>query len=103
MTQMDASQFEALWQSAKTQPASPPAQTNPVAQIDLSLSSMLDQYLAMVGPYRDSGQVSQDDYNALTSAISDLKTILTRINDSDLVAKAIAQRAQARGSQTGGA
>jgi len=100
---MDSAQFEALWQSAKSQPVSTPAQPKPVAQIDLSLSSMLDQYLAMVGPYRDKGQVSQDDYNALASEIADLKTILTRINDADLVKDAMTRSAQTRAGQTGGA
>jgi hypothetical protein len=101
---MDSAQFEALWQSANSQPVSTPTtQARPVAQVDLSLSSMLDRYLAMVGPYRDNGQVSQDDYNALAAAIADLKTILTRINDADLVKAAMTRSAQTRAAQTGGA
>jgi hypothetical protein len=91
VTQMDSAQFEALWQAAQTQPVSVPAQTNPV-QIDVSLGSILDQYLAMVETHRDAGKVTQDDYHALASAISDLKVILTRINDADLVVEAMAQR-----------
>jgi hypothetical protein len=91
VTQFDSAQFEAMWQSAQTQPVTPPAQVTPV-QVDVSLGSMLDQYLAMVANHRDAGKVSSDDYNALATAISDLKTILARINDSDLVADAIARR-----------
>jgi hypothetical protein len=98
---MDSTQFEALWQSATTQPVSAPAQTTPV-QIDLSLGGMLDQYVAMVATYRDAGRVSQDDYTALVAAVSDLKAILSRINDAELVADAFAQRAKALGRQAGG-
>jgi hypothetical protein len=101
MAQLDSAQFEALWQSANTQPVSPPAAKKQV-QIDLSLGSFLDKYLAMVATHRDSGRVSKEDFDALASAISDLKVILTRINDADLVAAAKAQNAQTLAQQTGG-
>jgi hypothetical protein len=103
MTQMDSAQFEALWQSANTQPVSAPTQTQTApVQIDLSLGAMLDQYLTMVGTYRDSGKVSQDDYNALAAAIADLKTILARIDDPALVTDAMAQKLKAVRQPGGG-
>jgi hypothetical protein len=100
MTQMDSAQFEALWQSATTQPITPPAQTKPV-QVNLSLGSILDQYLTMVGKQRDDGKVSQEDYDALAGAMGEVKTILARIGDADLVAQAMAQNAKTLIAQTG--
>ncbi|MGI9145530.1 MAG: hypothetical protein ACR2IK_03110 [Chloroflexota bacterium] len=102
MTTFDSAQFEALWQSATTQPVTPPATQTKAKPVDVSLGSILDRYLAMVATQRDDGKVSQEDYDALAAAMGEVKTILARINDSDLVAQAKAVNAQARLQQATG-
>jgi len=102
MTTFDSAQFEALWQSATTQPVTPPATQTNAKPVDLSLGSILDRYLAMVATQRDDGKVSQEDYDALAAAMGEIKPILARINDSDLVAQAQAVNAQARLQQLTG-
>jgi hypothetical protein len=92
VAQINSAQFEALWQSAKSQPVFRKAETEPI-QLDLSLSGILNQYMMMAARYRDKGRVSQTDYDDLAAAVTALKAILVRINDSDLVADAKSQNA----------
>jgi hypothetical protein len=47
----------------------------------------------MSGQARDQGKISPQDYADLAAAITSLKTILTRINDKELVAGWVSQRA----------
>jgi hypothetical protein len=94
VAQLSPAQFQALWESAKSQPALRTASATPI-QVDLSLSGILTQYMAMAGRYRDKGTIGAADYNDLAAAVAALKAILVRINDSDLVAQETAQNAAA--------
>jgi hypothetical protein len=94
VAQINSAQFEALWESAKSQPAFRKADTKPI-QLDLSLSGILNQYMMMAARYRDEGRVSRTDYDDLAAAVNALKAILVRINDSHLVAHAASQNAAA--------
>jgi hypothetical protein len=91
---LSSAQFEALWENAKSQPGFRKADTKPI-QVDLSLSGILNQYMAMAARHRDKGRISQIDYDELAVAVTALKVILVRINDSDLVAEAMSQNAVA--------
>ncbi len=90
MAPINSAEFEALWQSAQAQPRFRKVETPPI-QADLSLTGILNQYMAMVARQREWGKVSQQDFNDLTTAIDTLKSVLTRINDRALVADAAAQ------------
>jgi hypothetical protein len=94
VAQITSVEFEALWESAKSQPVFRKADTKPI-QADLSLSGILNQYMAMAARQRDKGRISQIDYDALAIAVAALKEILVRINDGDLVAEAISEKAVA--------
>lgn len=104
MAQINSAQFEALWEGTKTQPVTHPVfrmvETKPV-QVDLSLSGILTQYMAMAARYRNKGRISQTDYDDLAAAVAALKAILVRINDSDLVAEEMSQNAGAMQRKTG--
>lgn len=87
---INASDFESLWQTAKNQPRFRKVET-PLIQADLSLTGILNQYMAMVSRQREWGKLSQQDFNDLTAAVDTLKSVLTRINDRGLVADAATQ------------
>jgi hypothetical protein len=87
MAPINAEQFETLWAGAKSQPALRRANVQP-AQVDLSLTKILSQYMAMATRFHNTGRINQADYDALTAAVAALNTILVRINDKDLVAEA---------------
>lgn len=87
---INSAEFEALWQNAQAQPRFRKVET-PLIQADLSLTGILNQYMAMVARQREWGKLSQQDFNDLTSAVDTLKAVLTRINDRGLVADAAAQ------------
>jgi hypothetical protein len=91
---INSAQFEALWESSKSQPGFRKADTK-LLQADLSLSGILNQYMMMAARYRDKGRISQTDYDDLAAAVTALKAILVRINDNDLVADATSQNAVA--------
>jgi hypothetical protein len=92
MAPINSAEFESLWQNAQAQPRFRKVET-PLIQADLSLTGILNQYMAMVARQREWGKLSQQDFNDLTSAIDALKAVLTRINDRGLVADAAAQNA----------
>ena len=92
MIHIDQSQFESLWQRIKDQPLMRQIAPKPI-QADLSLANILTQYMAMAAGQREWGNLSQQDYNDLDAAVNALKSVLTRINDSELVAKAAAKNA----------
>jgi hypothetical protein len=88
MSVITAEQFEALWAGAKSQPVSRKPHVQPV-QVDLSLTRILTQYMAMAAKFHNTGKISQADFEALTAAVATLNAILVRINDKDLVAEAM--------------
>ncbi len=94
MAQMNAADFEALWESIKERPLVRSGPAVPI-QADLSLTGILNRYMAIAANHREWGKISQLDYNDLSSAVNALKTVLARINDSALVADAAAQNAVA--------
>jgi hypothetical protein len=101
MAPINSADFESLWQSAKSQPRFRKVET-PAAPADLSLTGILNQYMAMVSRQREWGKVSQQDFNDLTAAVDTLKSVLVRINDRGLVADAAAQNAAVIQQKLGG-
>lgn len=94
MPHFDHAQFETLWQNVKNAPLVRRAEPAPI-HADLSLSGILDHYMAMARLQREWGKVSSQDYIALEYAVNALKGILVKINDSELVADAAARNAAA--------
>jgi hypothetical protein len=101
MAPINSAEFEALWQSARNQPRFRKVET-PLVQADLSLTGILNQYMAMVARQREWGKVSQQDFNDLSSAVDALKAVLARVNDRGLVSDAAAQNAAAIQQKFGG-
>jgi hypothetical protein len=101
MAPFNSAEFETLWQNAQTQPRFRKVET-PLIQADLSLTGILNQYMAMVARQREWGKVSQQDFNDLTTAVDTLKSVLTRVNDRALVADATAQNAAVIQQKSGG-
>jgi hypothetical protein len=98
VNQVNQAEFEALWAGVKERPqvrTAKVAQTAPAIQADLSLTGILNQYMAMAANYNQQGKISAQDYADLNTAVDALKTVLARINDSALVAQAVAQNAAA--------
>jgi hypothetical protein len=89
---INSAEFETLWQNAKTQPRFRKAEL-PIIEADLSLTGILNQYMAMVSRQREWGKLSQTDFNDLSAAIDALKAVLARIDDRALVAEAVSQSA----------
>jgi hypothetical protein len=98
---INSAEFETLWQKAQTQPRFRKVET-PLIQADLSLTGILNHYMAMVSRQREWGKISQQDFNDLTSAIDTLKSVLARINDRTLVTDATAQNAAVIQQKLGG-
>jgi|SRR5580692_2051443 hypothetical protein len=94
MPHLDHAQFETLWQNVKTQPVVRRATGTPI-QADLSLTGILNHYMAMAAPQREWGKLTQQDLNDLEAAMNALKAVLARIKDSELVAEAAARNATA--------
>jgi hypothetical protein len=94
MPHFDHAQFEALWQNVKNLPMVRHAQPAPI-QADLSLTGILDHYMAMAAKQREWGKLNQYDYNDLETAVNALKKVLARVKDSELVADAAARNAAA--------
>ncbi len=101
MGQINAAEFEALWEGVKERPLVRAAQAPP-AQPTVSLTAILNRYMTMAANHREWGKISQQDYNELSAAVTALKTVLGRINDSALVADAIAQNAAAMQQKASG-
>jgi len=93
MANIDQAHFETLWQRAK-EPRVRPAVAAPI-HADFSLTGILTNYMAMAATGREWGKLSQQDYNDLEGAVNALKTVLARINDSELVSAATAANAAA--------
>jgi hypothetical protein len=101
MAPINSTEFETLWQNAKAQPRFRKVET-PAIQADLSLTGILNQYMAMVSRQREWGKLSQQDFNDLSAAIDSLKSVLSRINDRGLVADSFAQNAAVIQQKLGG-
>jgi hypothetical protein len=101
MAPINSTEFESLWQSARSQPRFRKVET-PLIQADLSLTGILNHYMTMVSRQREWGKISQQDFNDLTAAIDTLKSVLTRINDRGLVSDASAQNAAVIQQKLGG-
>jgi hypothetical protein len=100
MAQMNPEDFEALWNGVKERPLVRAAQPTPI-QADLSLTGILNHYMAMAATHQSQGKISAQDYADLSAAVDALKAVLVRINDSALVADAAAQvqqKLQSKGS-----
>ena len=100
MSQLTSQQFEALWQQSQHQFVMQPAAVQPI-QLDLSLSQMLDRFMAMADRFLAQKKIKQADYDELVEAVARLRPILLRINEQDLLSREMSQRAKARGGQRG--
>ena len=97
MAHVSSDEFEALWQSCEKQP--PLLQAESQIRLDLSLSHMLDQCLVMADRFLAQGKINKSDHEALSAAIGNLKPILDRIGEKELIAQEIDSRAKLRAQQ----
>jgi hypothetical protein len=93
MAQLNFEEFEALWKSCQRAPIVRQATTAPI-QHDLSLSGILDQYVVMANRFLAQGKISAADHDALVASVANLKQILNRMNDPDLVRQEMVSRAK---------
>jgi hypothetical protein len=93
MAQLSSEEFEALWQEAQKLPVVREAVVKPV-HLDVSLSGILDRYMTMADQFLAQGKISKIDHDALVAAVTALKAILARINEKELVAQVVADRAK---------
>jgi hypothetical protein len=98
---LNLADFELMWEKVKDGPLFLKAETAAI-RADLSLTGILNQYMAMAANQRDQGNISQEDFNELNAAVTALKAILVRIKDSELVAQAVARNAAALEQKTSG-
>jgi predicted oxidoreductase len=94
MPHFNHAEFETLWQNLKSRPVIRRAEATPI-QADLSLTGILNHYMAMASQQREWGKLTQPDYNDLDAAVNALKAVLVRIDDRALVAAAAEQNAAA--------
>ncbi|MGA7341741.1 MAG: hypothetical protein WBE72_24780 [Terracidiphilus sp.] len=92
MAHINSEDFESLWEGVKERPLVRRAQPSPI-QADLSLTGILNRYMAVAANQREWGKISQQDYNDLNAAVSALKIVLGRVNESAIVADAVTQNA----------
>jgi len=93
MAQLSSEEFEALWQNAQKAPVVREAVVKPI-QLDVSLSGILDRYMTMADQFLAQGKITKIDHDALVAAVTGLKAILARINEKELVAQVVADRAK---------
>ncbi len=92
MAQLSSEEFEALWQNAQNEPVVREV-VKPI-QLDVTLSGVLDRYMTIADQFLAQGKISKIDHDALVAAMTALKAILARINDKELVAEVVADRAK---------
>ena len=92
MAQLTSEEFEALWQDAHKEPVVREVVT-PI-QLDAILSGVLDRYMTIADQFLAQGKISKIDHDALVAAVAALKAILQRINEKELVAQVVADRAK---------
>jgi hypothetical protein len=92
MARLSSEEFEALWQNAQKDPVVREV-VKPI-QLDVTLSGILDRYMTIADQFLAQGKISKIDHDALVTAVAALKGILARINEKELVAQVIADRAK---------
>jgi hypothetical protein len=93
MAQLSSEEFEALWQNAQKEPVVREV-VKPI-QLDVTLSGILDRYMTIADQFLAQGKISKIDHDALVATVAALKAILARINEKELVAQVVADRAKA--------
>jgi hypothetical protein len=92
MARLSSEEFEALWQNAQKDPVVREV-VKPI-QLDVTLSGILDRYMTIADQFLAQGKISKIDHDALVVAVAALKGILARINEKELVAQVVADRAK---------
>jgi hypothetical protein len=92
MAQLSSEEFEALWQDAQKEQVVREV-VKPI-QLDVTLSGVLDRYMTIADQFLAQGKISKIDHDALVAAVAALKAILQRINEKELVAQVVADRAK---------
>jgi len=92
MAQLTSEEFEALWQNAQKEPVVREV-VKPI-QLDATLSGVLDRYMTIADQFLAQGKISKIDHDALAAAVAALKAILQRINEKELIAQVVADRAK---------
>ena len=93
MARLSSEEFEALWQNAQNEPVVREV-VKPI-QLDVTLSGILDRYMTTADQFLAQGKIRKIDHDALVAAVTGLKAILARINEKELVAQVVADRAKA--------
>ena len=93
MAKLSPEEFEALWEECKKGPVVRESQVvHPHSEV--SLSAILDQFLVMAASYLTEGKINKADHDALVAGIGGLKPVLERINEKELIAQEISNRAK---------
>jgi hypothetical protein len=87
--------FEIKWEQALKQP---PVKQVDVQKIeaDISVSTILDRFLLIAERSLKQGKIEKADYDDLVVHTSNLKKVLTKIKEKDLVNEEMAKRAKLR-------
>jgi hypothetical protein len=95
MEENEIERFESLWMQSQNQ--------EPVKKIeikqsraDLSLSNILERFLLLAEMGLRDNRISKADYEELAQRVAEMKTVLARINEQDLISNDIATRSRRR-------
>ncbi len=87
-------QFEIDWQRSLKEPKLKVVDLK--RAVDLSLGAMLDRFLLFAEKSLGQGKIPKSDYDELVAHAGNLKKVLTRIKEKDLLAADVAERAKRR-------
>jgi hypothetical protein len=100
MASIEPSQFEVLWQQAQREPRHKQVETQK-RNIDFSLGAMIDRFLLLAERASTQGKINKEAYENLVVQSDNMKKALAAINEKELIATEIAERAKRRALQRG--
>ncbi|MBD3185143.1 hypothetical protein GF312_22880 [Candidatus Poribacteria bacterium] len=86
-------QFDALWEKSLKEPPLREVDVKKI-EVDLSLSAVMDRFVLSAEKYLDRGEIEKEDYNDFVTQAENMKKVLTKINEKDLVSKEIEEKAK---------
>lgn len=86
-------QFEIEWQRSQKEPPLRKVDVKKI-EVDLSLDTFLDRFASFAEISMQKGKIKKTDYDELRTHAENLKKVLKRINEKNLVAEEIAERAK---------
>ena len=86
-------QFEIEWQRSLKEPPLKQVEVKKI-EVDLSLDTFLDRFTLFAEKSMQKGKIKKADYDELITQAENLKKVLKKINEKNLVAEEIAERAK---------